>query len=60
MDNISIEELIYQETEQRLKEMAAPDYPFPPKVDKRDVVGILAAIGLSLVMIALCMTGVIV
>lgn len=56
----SIEELIYEETEVRLKEMASPDYVFPKKADKTDVVAILASIGVCFVLIILCMTGVIV
>ncbi|MBQ9609999.1 MAG: hypothetical protein IJV15_11235 [Lachnospiraceae bacterium] len=55
----SIEEIIYEETEQRLKEMSSPDYEFPTKADKADVIGIIAAVGISLVLIVLCMTGVI-
>ena len=55
----SIDELIYEETDQRLKEMSSPDYQFPPKADKKDVIGIIAGIGISLVLIVLCMTGVI-
>ena len=55
----SIEELIYEETDQRLKEMASPDYQFPPKADKKDPIGIIAAIAVSLVRIVLCMTEVI-
>ena len=56
----SIEELIYEETDQRLKEMASPDYKFPRKADKWDAIGIIAAAGVSLLLIVLCMTGVIV
>ena len=56
----SIEELIYEETDQRLKEMAAPDYPWPQKADKKDAIAIVAGIGISLLLIVLCMTGVIV
>ena len=55
----SIEELIYEETDQRLKEMAASDYPWPRKADKNDVFAIVAGIGISLLLIILCMTGVI-
>lgn len=55
----SIEELIYEETEKRLKEMSAADYQFPQKADKKDVIGIVAAAGTSLLLIVLCMTGVI-
>ena len=56
----SIEELIYEETDQRLKEMAAPDYPWPRKADKKDAIAIVAGISISLLLIILCMTGVIV
>ena len=56
----SIEELIYEETDQRLKEMAAPDYPWPRKADKKDAIAIVAGIGVSLLLIFLCMTGVVV
>ena len=56
----SIEELIYEETDQRLKEMAAPGYPFPKKANAVDVALIVAGVGVSLLLIVLCMTGVIV
>ena len=56
----SIEELIYEETDQRLKKMAAPDYPWPKKADKKDVIAIVTGICVSLFLIILCMTGVIV
>ena len=56
----SIEELIYEETDKRLKEMASPDYVFPEKTDKKDIIGIVAAIGVSILLIVLCMTGVII
>lgn len=56
----SIEELIYEETDQRLKEMAAPGYEFPGKADKWDVIGIVVTAGVSLLLIVLCMTGVII
>ena len=55
----TIEELIYEETDERLKEMASPDYEFPQKADKKDAVAIIAAIAVCLVLIVLCMTGVI-
>ena len=55
----TIEELIYEETNKRLKEMQAPDYEFPKKATKADWLGIAAAVGCSLLMIVLCMTGVI-
>ncbi len=56
----SIEELIYEETDQRLKEMAAPDYRWPGKADGKDAAAIVAACAVCLVLIVLCMTGVIV
>ena len=52
--------MIYEETDKRLKEMASPDYVFPEKADKKDVFGIAAAIGVSILLIVLCMTGVII
>ena len=55
----SIEELIYEETEQRLREMASPNYPWPKKADWKDAVAIGIGIGVSLLLIVLCMTGVI-
>ena len=60
MKEISSEELIYSETDKRLQEMAAPDYRFPEKIDRRDVIGICAAVGVSLGLIVLSMVGVIV
>ena len=59
MKEKTIEELIYEETDQRLKEMASPDYQFPEKADKKDVTGILASIAVCLILIVLCMTEVI-
>ena len=56
----SIEELIYEETDQRLKEMAAPNYKFPREADKWDVFGIVIMAGVSLLLVVLCMAEVIV
>lgn len=56
----TIEEIIYEETDQRLKEMAAEDYQFPQKADKADWIGIGVMIGVSALLIILCMVGVIV
>ena len=53
----TIEELIYEETDQRLKEMAAPDYPWPKKADKKDAIAIVVSMAISLILITLCMTG---
>ena len=55
----SIEELIKEETEDRLKEMSSPAYVFPPKADRKDYCAILAAIVLCGILVLLCMTGVI-
>ena len=55
----SIEELIYEETDQRLKEMASPGYQFPQKADRKDMIGIVVGIVASLLLIVLCMVGVI-
>lgn len=55
----SIEEIIREETEQRLNEMSSPEYHFPKKADKKDVIGIIIASAVCLALIILCMTGVI-
>ena len=59
MKEKTIEELIYEETDQRLKEMAAPGYRFPEKADRKDAIGIVISIAICLFLIILCMTGVI-
>ena len=56
----TIDEMIYEETSKRLKEMSSPDYQFPEKADKKDAIGIIASCAICLVLIVLCMTGVIV
>ena len=55
----TIEELIYEETDERLKEMASPEYQFPPKADKKDAIAIVVTIAVCLILIILCMMGVI-
>ena len=55
----SIEELIYNETEKRLKIMQKPDYEFPKRMGKGDIIGIASAVSISIVLIILCMVGVI-
>jgi sensor c-di-GMP phosphodiesterase-like protein len=57
--NQSIEELIYNETKNRLAIMEKPDYEFPESITKVDVIAIVAGIVISLLLIALCMMGVI-
>lgn len=55
----TIEELIYEETGRRLKEMKSENYRFPAKADKTDWIGIAAIIAVSALLIILCMVGVI-
>jgi hypothetical protein len=55
----SIDQMITEETTERLKEMSDPSYVFPEKATKWDYLGIAVAINACLVFIILCMTGVI-
>lgn len=55
----SIKELIYEETDRRLKEMSSPSYIFPEKASRADFIGIFVAACTCLVLIILCITGVI-
>ncbi len=55
----SIEEVIYEETSQRLKEMAAPGYQWPHKANRADIIGIAASCAFCVLLIILCMVGVI-
>ena len=59
MSEENIEVLIKQETAKRLEEMQDSSYEFPKKIGKGDVIGISVAVGVSLLLIILCMTGVI-
>lgn len=54
-----LEDLIYEETAKRLEIMEQPDYESPKRMGKGDFVIIAVAVAVSLVLIALCMTGVI-
>jgi len=54
-----IEELIYEETDARLKEMAGDNYVFPAKIGREDIIGIISMIGISIVLVVLCMMEVI-
>lgn len=56
----SIEELIYKETESRLKEMSSKNYQFPKQADKSDAIKIVSAIVVCIILIVLCMMEVIV
>lgn len=60
MEQKTIEELIYEETEMRLEAMQSKDYEFPKEAKMADAVGIVLSIVCSLVLIILCMLGVIV
>ena len=59
MEQKSIEQLIYQETEERLKEMESDTYEFPKKMNKVDYIIIAVSVIASLGLIAACMLGVI-
>ncbi len=56
----SIEKMIYDETERRLKIMEDPNYEFPKRAGKADAAAIVAVVAVSILLIILCMTGVIV
>ena len=43
----SIEKVIYDETDKRLKEMADSEYQFPKKADYKDVILMVALAGVS-------------
>lgn len=57
---LSIEQLITEETTVRLAEMSKPDYEFPEKATKTDAILIAGGIVICVALIILCMTGVIV
>lgn len=59
MEQNSIEQLIYQETEERLNEMQSDSYEFPKQITRVDVVCMIVGAAVSVVMIVLCMLGVI-
>lgn len=52
MEQKSIEQLIYQETEKRLKEMESDTYEFPKKMTKVDYIIIAVSVIVSLGLIA--------
>lgn len=56
---MSIEELINSETENRLREMEQPGYEFPKQIGRVDVIIMAAGFVISLLLIILCMAGVI-
>ena len=57
MENNSIVEDLYLETEKRLNQMEQKDYDFPKKITKIDVVLIAGMISVSILLIGLCMIG---
>jgi len=59
MAKIDIAALISAETERRLAEMEKPDYEYPPRAAAWNWWAIVAAVGVSVVLVGLCMTGVI-
>lgn len=59
MQEQSIEELIYNETEKRLQEMEREDYEFPERINKTDYIIMAAGFIGSVILIILCMLGVI-
>lgn len=56
---LSLDELITEETTKRLDEMASADYEFPKRITRWDVVWMAVGVAVSAILIALCMTGVI-
>ena len=59
MSQENIEKMIYEETERRLKVMESSGYKFPGQISKTDIFGIVFVVGISAVLIFLCMMGVI-
>lgn len=59
MENNSIMENLYLETEKRLNQMGQKGYDFPKKITKTDIVLIAGMISISTLLIGLCMIGVI-
>lgn len=59
MSEKSIEELIKEETENRIKIMSDKDYAFPERINQKDYIAIISLIVICLVLIVLCMMGVI-
>lgn len=56
----NIEQMIYEETEKRLKVMESDDYEFPERSGKGDYIAVAFCVVCSIVLIVLCATGVIV
>lgn len=58
-DNVDIGKLIDEETERRLQIMEDPNYAWPEKAGKWDVIAIITALVISGALILACMLGVI-
>ncbi len=58
-EQVDIGEIIDRETAARLAQMQSPDYVWPERISRGDVIAIVAAILVCAVLIALCMWGVI-
>ena len=59
-EKVDIGKLIDEETKRRLAAMEDPDYEWPQKAGKGDVIAIVATAAVCLLLIILCATGVIV
>lgn len=59
MNNLSIEKIIYEETEKRLEIMAKENYEFPKRIGKTDWFFIWGIVIISIFLVVLCMMGVI-
>ena len=58
-EEISIEKLIADETENRLNMMEQEDYPFPKRFSKADYTWVVIGVGVNLLLVILAMSGVI-
>lgn len=56
---MTLEKMIAYETKKRLGEMEQPGYEFPKRITKIDVMVMVTGFGVSLLLIAMCMLGVI-
>lgn len=59
MSQESIEKMIYDETERRLAIMESPEYEFPKRINRTDIIAISLLCIICLLLIVLCMMGVI-
>lgn len=59
MKDGTLERLIMEETAKRLQEMSQPDYSFPKRITRLDVLAMVGLVAVSLFLIILCVVGVI-